>query len=474
MTDAQDPASAEGGEQSKPPTPPPSGGTAQGFVLSRREEVVASELHRLDPQLAGLFRLGLELASRGDTPGLSYLIAEAGRELNLGVIRALAPSAPALSAEHLATIADDDDYRGVIARALRLHPQHPLVSAWAEMHRRFNSEVHFVSLRSSPSSAASDFDALTELLVGRLAPYFNAQDEADALLAVDAPKGEHISALRGVLVRPALRTYFLRSLHNSRWLPVLLEIDAFNSPPGRTVNPDGSWSMVTWLEGEYLVRIAASEPDRVSDILLTVPLSNDNPAVWDVLARAAAALSPPSAAKILSHILVGIRSLPWIVLPTDLIKLGVHVAPVDPKVAIELLSTLLWLRRVPPAAAKEGETKDGSNRLRSGRYALSTTWLLERVDPHDAQDVIDALVPAIPTDGRRLLAELLGKKVLTAIKSVDPEAYKENSPRMSSLWCRDLDGSDERSDVRCMLLRAFAKTLVDLAVQSEADGKSVV
>ena len=29
--------------------------------------------------------------------------------------------------------------------------------------------------------------------------------------------------------------------------------------------------------------------------------------------------------------------------------------------------------------------------------------------------------------------------------------------------------SDERSDVRCMLLRAFAKTLVNIATQSESD-----
>lgn len=416
MPESQDPASSASSESSsEPPPTPPSGATAQGFTLSRRQDAVALELHRLDPQLAGLFRLGLELASRSDTPGLSYLIAEAGRELNVGVIKALAADAPALPAEHLATIAKNDEYRGPIARALRLHPQHPLVSAWAEMNRRFNSEAHLVPLRSSPSSAASDFDALTELLVGRLAPYFNAQDEVDALLAVEAPGREHKTVLRGILVRPALRTYFLRSLHNPRWLPILQEIDAFSSPPSRSVHADGSWSMVTWLEGEYLVRIAESEPERVSDILLTVPVTNDNPAVWDALARAAVALPPVLAAKILSHVLLGVRSLPWIVLPTALLKLGAYVAPVNATAVIELLNTLFWLRRAPPAAEKEGE--GDSNRLKSGRYALSTTWLLERIDPHDAQDVLDALVPAIPPDGRLPLAELLRTKVLSAIAS---------------------------------------------------------
>ena len=469
MPDSQDPRAADDSEKSSEPPPLSStGGLARGFVLNRQQETVASELHRLDPQLAGLFRLGLELASRDDTPGLSYLIAEAGRELNVGVIRTLTADAPPLSPEELATIAPDDQYRASIAQALRIHPQHPLVSAWAEMNRRFNSEAHLVPLRNTPSPAAPDFDGLTELLLGRLAPYFDAQDQADALLGLATPGPEHLSALRGVLIRPALRTYFLRSLHNPLWLQTLLQIDAFINPPNRTVHPDGSWSMATWLEGEYLVRITAAEPQRVRDILLTVPQTNDNPAVWDVVARAAAALPPLLAAKILPHILIGIRSVPRIVLPTHLIELGVHVAPVDPESAIELVSTLLWLRRVPPGGEDEEQGDRDSLSSRTGRWALSTAWLLERVDLHDAQDILDALIPAIPSKGAQSLAQLLGRKFLTAIRAVEPKA-DEDTPRMTALWCRDLDGSDERNDVRCMLLRAFAKTLVNIATQGESD-----
>ena len=164
MPDSQDPSAADGSENPPGTAPsPPSGGSLRGFALSHRQETVASELHRLDPQLAGLFRLGLELATRGDTPGLSYLIAEAGRELNVGVTKALAAGAPALSAEQLATIAENDDYRGPIARALRLHPQHPLVSAWAEMNRRFNTEAHLVPYVHPRVRRLRILDALAEL-----------------------------------------------------------------------------------------------------------------------------------------------------------------------------------------------------------------------------------------------------------------------------------------------------------------------
>jgi hypothetical protein len=231
--------------------------------------------------------------------------------------------------------------------------------------------------------------------------------------------------------------------------------------------------MVTWLEGEYLVRIASAQPERVRDLLLTVPETNDNPAVWDAVARAAAALPAPLAAEILPHLLLGIRSVPRIVLPTALTELGVHVAAVDPESVIELLNALLWLRRVPPGTIDEKQAEEDSQSLRRGRWALSTAWLLERVDLHDAQDILDALVPAISSEAGQSLAKLLERKLVSAIRSVDPKA-DEDTPRMIALWCRDLDGSDERDDVRCMLLRAFGKILITLAAKSEADAAWVV
>lgn len=450
--------SAEKGPPPILPVPHP-----PAFALSDREESVASELGRIDPQLAGLFRLGLELSARTQSPGTSYLIAEAGRELNIGVVNALAESAPELSAADLAAIPEDDRYRGTIAMALRLSPRHPLVDAWAEMNRRFNGEAHLVPKRTAPSPAASDFQTLAALLIGRLAPYFEAQDEADALLALPAPGPEHLEPLRGVLVRPALRTYFLRSLSNPRWLSVLRELRAFESPPRRLVHPDQSWSMVAWLEGEYLTRVASDEPDAVARILTSVPTDNDNPAVWDVVARAAAKLPPELAAPILSRIRHGLQEVPHVVLPEALVALAKHVAPIDPQAVIALLDVLLWFRRrLAEAGRDDAETV--------ARYRFSTVWLLQRIDLHDLQEIASEVVPAVAaTDARAILAFLVSK-LASAIRRVNPE-WRTETARSTTHWCRDLAGSDDRDDVRALLAIALAEVAIGLATRGQNDAQ---
>lgn len=459
-----------------PDAPVPNGGppplphlrSEAAFRLSERERAVAAELERLDPQLAGLYTLGLELASRDQVPGVSYLVAEAGRELSVGVVNALAADAPALSAADIAAIDENDRHRATIARALRLSPRHPLVDAWAEMHRRFNGEAHFVANRTSPSSAISDFRVLAELLRGRLAPYFDAQDEADALLAIESPTGEHLEALRRILVRPALRTYFLRALHNPGWLRLLIELGAFSNPPRRVIHPDGSWSLTGWLEGEFLARIAGAEPGAVAELLRSVSSDNDNPAVWDAVARAAAALPASMAVPVVRQIVVGLRSVPRVVLPQALIEVGRHIAPVDTEAAVELVNTLLWMRRRSPEPPMGEEEQKEEQENASLRWQFSTAWLLVRVDLHDAQEIIGRLVPAIvPSDAHRAL-ELLRDKLRAAMKGVDVDA-NTHTPRQTTYWCRDFDGSDDHDDVRAMFARALAKAAADTARVSEGE-----
>lgn len=453
------------------PPPLPANVAVPAFRLSERDQAVARELERIDPQLAGLFQLGMELIGRAGPPGISYLIAEAGRELNVAVINALADTAPELNASELASIDPSDRYRGPIARALRLSPRHPLVDAWADMNRRFNGEAHFVANRTSASSAASDFSTLAELLRGRLAPYFDAQDEADALLALGAPGPEHANALRAILVRPALRTYFLRALQNPAWLPVLKSVRAFVSPPRRMVHSDGSWSLVSWLEGEYLARIASREPAAVAELLLDVPTDNDNPAVWDTVARAAAALPPELAATVLPNVVRGIRALPRVVLPQTLLELGRHVAPVDAAAVGELVNALLWMRRPSMGDAEVPETGGEGGVRPSAARRFSTGWLLEGVDYHDAQEIVDKLLPAIMRVDPWRGLEMLRQKLIAAIRGVDPTDW-DVSPR-ETYWCRELGDPTDRADVRSLFAHALAQHAADVACRSEADARKV-
>ncbi|MDB4909077.1 MAG: hypothetical protein JWO05_3861 [Gemmatimonadetes bacterium] len=460
----QVPADADAPNRSSAPPRSPAFSPA-GFELSAREHAVAAELSRVDPQLAGLFRIGIELCERGEVPGNSYVIAEAGRELSVGIISLLAEGAPELSSAESATIAEGEKHRGSIARALRLHPQNPLVTAWLEMHQRFNGEAHFVANRVTTSTAAADFRELASLTAGRIAPYFDAQDEADAILAIEHPTPHHQNDLKRILVRPALRRYFLQKLRDPKWLPVLERLKVFDHPPGRTVHPDGSWSLVSWLEGEYLVQVAATAPRAVAVRIEAIPLENDNPAVWDAAARAAALLPAEQAAPVLRHIALGLRSLPRVVLPAALLALGEHVAIVDSGPVLLLLSTLLWMRR----REVEGESGEADG---SQRYLYSTAWLLERIDLYDAQEALERLVPSIASVDPRGVLELLGAKLRAAMRSVDA-AYADETAR-ESRWYSSLEESASSDDVRALFVRAIARVAKDYSSASAENASWVI
>jgi len=94
-----------------------------GPVLSARERETMEGLEQLDRHLSGLYRLGLELSPRSAEPGVAYLIAHAGRELGLGVVRLLSGVAPAFAGAELKRIAKKEKYRAVIAKMLGVPPE---------------------------------------------------------------------------------------------------------------------------------------------------------------------------------------------------------------------------------------------------------------------------------------------------------------------------------------------------------------
>lgn len=60
----------------------------------------------------------------------------------------------------------------------------------------------------------------------------------------------------------------------------------FTDPPEIDLG-DGNWRLQPWPEGEYLVRMAARDPERVANILLGIPKKLNNPTVWAAVSRAA-------------------------------------------------------------------------------------------------------------------------------------------------------------------------------------------
>lgn len=433
--------------------------------LAAREALVASELRRIDPQLEGLYRAGLEFCARGEIPGYTYIVAITGRELMRGVIRALTERAPDLSSAELATVGHDEKYRPGIARALQLHPRHPIVGTWHEMHRRFSGEGKYVPHRSTPSSAIADFLALSSMLVGRLSPYFSVQDAADALLAIEHPGAEQFAQLRDLMVRPTLRSYFFRKLENPIWLPLLMKLDAFGTPPNRRVNEDNSWSVEPWPQGDFLVRAAPDFPVEVRDILMSLPANNDNPAVWEAAAQAMLKLEPQFAASCAKRLLSGMKAQPHLIFHRSLLQVAAHIASVDAKKALQLMDVLLEVRRREDFVVEGQEAED--------RLRFSTRWLLKRIDQYDIAETVKALVEDVARADRTGALRLVRVKLTSALRAMDPEFGTETA-RHTYFWCRDLtESSDDANDLRAILARTLLQVARD-AISSEDSAAEVL
>ena len=433
--------------------------------LAAREALVASELRRIDPQLEGLYRAGLEFCARGAVPGYTYIVAITGRELMRGVIRALTERTPDLSSAELATVGQDEKYRPDIARALQLHPRHPIVGTWLEMHRRFSGEGKYVAHRSTPSTAIADFLALSSMLVGRLSPYFSVQDEADALLAIEHPGEEHLARLRDLIVRPTLRSYFFRKLENPAWLPLLIRLGVFAIPPHRRVNEDQSWSVEPWPQGDFLVRAAPDFPFAVRDILMSLPANNDNPAVWEAAAQAMLTLEPKLAASCASRLLSGMKAQPHLIFHRSLVQVAAHIASVDAKKALELIDVMLEVRRREDFVVEGQEAED--------RLRFSTRWLLKRLDHYDIAETVQALVEDIADADRAGVLRLVSAKLTAALRAMNPE-FSTETARNTYFWCRDLtDSADDADDLRAILARTLLQVARD-AINSEDSAAEVL
>ena len=290
--------------------------------LTPRELETTGQLRLMDPQLADLYEHGLRLLRQKSRLGDICLLAHCGRELSRGVLRLL------LDDEELEVFSQElyQEHRPRIARALGLPDSDPRVDGWFKLHSVFAGAAHWRP--GGPSGEAVDavrdaFERFSSLLYGRVAPYFSTESELDSLLAVDLPTAAHTRQLRHLQLRLAQRNYFFGRLKNPAWVEHLADSGFFSSPPVRQVNPDQSWRARAWPEGNYLVEVAAGATAAVASVLETVPLSNDNPLVWDIVARAARRLPPDLAVRVVPSLASALKTLPTELFSASVVDLAV-------------------------------------------------------------------------------------------------------------------------------------------------------
>ena len=425
--------------------------------LTLRERETAGELRLLDPHLAGLYERGLALARQIDQPGNAYIVAHVGRELSRGVLQLLGLE---VAAEDLESVSSDERNRPRIAEALGLETDDPRVDEWFHLVRQFVSAVHWRFGGPQSIAVREAFERFTSLLYGRVAPYYVTEAELDALLEVETPTGEHAKRLRDLQLRLGQRNYFFGQLRNPAWVECLAAKGFFKSPPGRQVDADGSWSAKPWPEGNYLVLAAAEEPAAVVEVLTSIPVANDNPVVWDIVAKAGRHLPPDLGACIVPSLTNALKTVPATsarIFSESVVDLLVSLAETEQKEAAFDLAA--YLLRV--ACSSETEEMEGLS------FSVPrTNRIFPRFGCNDYAELLGRLVDALEAlDATRTLEFLLSK-----VQRVQRLA---DHLGLNVLW-HPIDTDSHRDDVVSMLIDAAVEVGQRLSIQGRDEASRVM
>lgn len=450
---------------------PTDGVLGPGAGLGPRERATYAELLRLDVRLASLFLAGHRHVLRlSNDAGSVYVLAHIGRELSRGVVRALLDEEeqePTVQEEELP---DNERNRGTIGRVLGQHPTHPSVSAWFRLNSTFASSCHLHVEVPSPSveRVAEAFVALSDLLYGRVAPYFATAEELDLLLAVERPTAAQIEKAESLLTRPQQRIYFFSRLQHAGWITALDERGHFGTPPERIVHRDNSWRMRMWPEGEYLARVAAGAPEAVTEVLVRVPTTLTNPAVWAVVADAAMVIPIQHAGHLARRLAQAMLVVPPVLLPHKAVDLTERLATSGDDATWKLADALLWTRREEEASEHAATTVPGwSDPTQVANAAFA------RLDQYELERFCEKVVPALERiDAYRTLKLLVVRleRVIRFVNAADPASDGE---RHRAFWWRDVFDDGGRGSVLTTLATAAARVAVGQAERGRDEAQRV-
>lgn len=379
--------------------------------LSERQRRIADELARYEPHWAGLFEAGLALVPVVSRPGNVYLLAHAGRELSRAVIHRLADTSSGRAVTRHATAAtarpdreepgsaDDalnggaeatgerrEVFRNVIAAALELDPGHPAVDGWFRVHDRLVRRAHLSPIAGASADDANDvataFLDLTDRVYARLAPYFDVQRELDGLLAIEHPTEADVTRVRGLVERPAQRTYFFHRLAHPAWFAKLRDAGLLGAPGvPYSEMADGRRLWRQWPEGDFIVRMAAELPEEVSAFARAVLPTATNPLLWRALLDAIGVLPAAHSRDLVPELRRALSAgrIPY--LGDLLIRIAVKLArDGEPAQAIKLARDLLQVERDASASSYI------RGRVRFARIGYHEAWLAQ----HDLFPALDS------------------------------------------------------------------------------------
>ena len=442
-----------------------------GGALGPRERATYGELVRLDARLADLFIAGHQLTPRlSADAGAVYVLAHIGRELSRGVVRALLDDGDHEPSEPDDDIPENEENRKTIGMVLGQPPTHPIVTTWFRSTSVFSESCHLNVAVPPPSRerVAQAFVLLSDLLYGRVAPYFETAEELDLLLTVERPTATQVQRAEALLARPQQRIYFFSRLQHAGWVPALDERGHFHTPPERIVYADESWRMRMWPEGEYLARVAAGAPEAVTEVLARVPTTLTNPAVWAVIADAAMVMPNQHAGRLARRLVKAMMVVPPVFLPHKVVDLTERLASSGDGAAWKLADALLWTRREEEASKHAAPGVGGTGdptRVANAAFA--------RLDQYELDRFCEKVVPALERIDADRTLRLLAVRLERVVRFVDAADPADDGERHRALWWRDVFHDGGRGSVLGTLASEVARVAVDQASRGRGEATRV-
>jgi len=145
--------------------------------------------------------------------------------------------------------------------------------------------------------------------------FFDRLAKIDAAISAGPASCNFTRDIAGNFREPASRAYFYRKLEDAGWLELLVKAGEFRSVPEGKEHPNKGAPPIPppWPQAEFLARIARDVPDKVLDVLLRLPETN-NFGVFEYFADAANAMPASLASKLVP------RAKKWLVLTDVLLR----------------------------------------------------------------------------------------------------------------------------------------------------------
>lgn len=251
------------------------------------------------------------------------------------------------------------------------------------------------------------------------------------------PTNEMIEKVLASVKKETDRQYFFSRLNNPLWIEPLSKLGYFNCPPGLKQLPDGYVQYPHWPELSYLVTVTELAPDKVVEIILSLP-KTDNPRIYGDILAIALKLEGQQSARLLPKLIEYIElDNPFLAHSyPELLQHWTEQGNIAEAIAITKM--LVPFREDPMAQDKQQRRKKktkttGTSLEPAPRF---TQWEYQQI----LEKGVRPLAEHDPYQVSLILIDAVASMIRLGMHPEDFEKGREQD--YSEIWCRRLDKPD--------------------------------